>query len=121
MQATFNRLISSSKNSYLFPELTENKYGDRSNAIGKRFGHLKKKLGHGSGFVFHSIRKTFTTELERAGVAENIAADIVGHEKQTMTYGLYSGGASIEQKRDAVEKVSFNFTQSHKGFYEDKK
>ena len=112
LQATINRLISSSKNSYLFSELSENKYGDRSNAIGKRFGHLKKKLGHGTGFVFHSIRKTFTTELERAGVAENIAADIVGHEKHTMTYGLYSGGASIEQKRDAVEKVGFNFTQT---------
>ena len=112
LQTTINRLISTSTNSYLFSRLSANKYGDRSNAIGKRFGHLKTNLGHGSQFVFHSIRKTFTTELERAGIAENIAADIVGHEKQTMTYGLYSGGASIEQKREAVEKLSFNFMQS---------
>lgn len=112
LQTTINRLISTSTNSYLFDRLNANKYGDRSNAIGKRFGHLKTSLGHAGQFVFHSIRKTFTTELERAGIAENIAADIVGHEKQTMTYGLYSGGASIEQKRDAVEKLNFNFTQS---------
>jgi integrase len=112
LQTTINRLISTSTNSYLFSRLNANKYGDRSNAIGKRFGHLKSNLGHGGQFVFHSIRKTFTTELERASIAENIAADIVGHEKQTMTYGLYSGGASIEQKRDAVENLSFNFTQS---------
>jgi integrase len=109
---TIIALLDEATNSYLFSELTENKYGDRSNAIGKRFGHLKKNLGHSRQHVFHSIRKTFTTELERAGAAENVAADIVGHEKQTMTYGLYSGGASIEQKRDAVEKVIFNFTQS---------
>jgi integrase len=108
---TISRLIKNSTNSYVFSELTENKYGDRSNAIGKRFGHLKKNLGHSRQHVFHSIRKTFTTELERAGVAENVAADIVGHEKQTMTYGLYSGGASIEQKRKAVESIKFNFNR----------
>jgi len=109
---TITGLLDEATNSYLFSELTENKYGDRSNAIGKRFGHLKKNLGHSRQHVFHSIRKTFTTELERAGAAENVAADIVGHEKQTMTYGLYSGGASIKQKRDAVEKVNFKFAQS---------
>jgi integrase len=103
------RLMNSSENQYLFSDLTENKFGNRSNAIGKRFGRLKKELGYGKQLVFHSIRKTFTTELERAGVSENIAADIVGHEKKTMTYGLYSGGASLDQKRKAVSKVKFSF------------
>jgi len=107
---TISNLFHNSSNTYLFDKLTANKYGDRSNAIGKRFGRLKKELGHGNQHVFHSIRKTFTTELERAGISENIAADIVGHEKQTMTYGLYSGGTSIEQKRAAIRKVSFNFS-----------
>lgn len=104
------RLVEKSKNSYLFAELTKNKYGDRSNAIGKRFGRLKKKLGFGKLHVFHSIRKTFSTELEKSGVIENVSADIVGHDKQTMTYGVYSGGTSLEQMRDAVEKVKYLFT-----------
>ena len=93
----------------MFGNLTENKYGNRSNAIGKRFGRLKTELGHGKQQVFHSIRKTFTTELERAGIPENIAADIVGHEKQTMTYGLYSGGSSLEQKRNAIRQIKYSF------------
>ena len=31
------------------------------------------------------------------GVSENLAADIVGHKKPRITYGLYSGGSSLEQ------------------------
>lgn len=110
---TVKKLIEGTTNSYLFSELTENKYGDRSNAIGKRFGHMKKNQGFSKLFVFHSIRKTFTTELERAGVAENVAADIVGHEKHTQTFGVYSGGTSIEQKRKAIESINYNFKKSN--------
>ena len=36
-------LIESSTDDYLLSKLTKNKYGDRSNAIGKRFGRLKTK------------------------------------------------------------------------------
>ena len=42
------------------------------------------------------------TVFEQAGVPEGITADIVGHEKQTMTYGLYSGGTSVEQRKEAI-------------------
>jgi len=48
-----------------------------------------------------------TTKLERAGVMEGVAADIVGHEKQTMTYGLYSGGTSMAQKMDAISQITY--------------
>ena len=72
-------------------------------AVGKRFGRLKTSLGHGKLKVFHSIRKTATTIFEQAGVPEGITADIVGHEKATITYGLYSGGTSIEQRKEAME------------------
>ena len=57
--------------------------------------------------VFHSLRKTVTTKLEQAGVPEGVAADIVGHEKQTITYGLYSGGTSMAQKMEAIAKISY--------------
>jgi hypothetical protein len=107
IRKTIKDLVKQSPNEFLFGALTENKYGDRSNAIGKRFGRIKNNLGFGSQKVFHSIRKTFTTALEQSGVAENITADIVGHEKQTMTYGVYSGGSSLEQKRKAIQKVKF--------------
>lgn len=74
-------------------------------AVGKRFGRLKRSLGFGDDLVFHSIRKTFATICEQQGVNEGIAADILGHEKQTMTYGLYSGGSSVTQKKSVIDIV----------------
>jgi integrase len=102
-------LINDSKDGYLISGLTFNKYDDRSNAIGKRFGRLKNKCGYSRDFVFHSIRKTVTTELENTGTTENLAADILGHEKPRITYGLYSGGASLQNKKAAIEKITFDF------------
>lgn len=100
-------LCATSTDGYVLSGLTFNKYGDRSNAIGKRFGRLKTAMGFDSRYVFHSIRKTFTTELENAGIAENIAADIVGHDKQTMTYGVYSGGNRLPVLEEAISAVHF--------------
>lgn len=103
------QLMQDSTDDYLLSGLTKNKYNDRSNAIGKRFGRLKTKHDFSSRYVFHSIRKTFTTMLENAGVGENLAADIVGHEKPRITYGLYSGGASLEVMKEAIKKISYDF------------
>ena len=47
------------------------------------------------------------TLLENAGVLENVSADIVGHEKPRITYGLYSGGASLDVKRAALAKLRY--------------
>jgi integrase len=99
------------ESTYLFANLSKSKFDDRSNAIGKRFGRLKNKLGYEKRLVFHSIRKTFTTQLENALIPENITADIIGHHKPYMSYGVYSGGAILDVKRDAINKVSFNFHQ----------
>lgn len=103
------RLIKNSKDGFLLSGLpTGNQYGDRSNPIGKRFGRLKSgELGFSREFVFHSIRKTVTTMLEQAGVTENVTADIVGHDKPRITYGLYSGGSSLEQKKAALRKLKY--------------
>ena len=77
-----------------------------SNAVGKRFGRLKKRVLEDGSIrqkCFHSIRKFVVTTLEQGGVAEGIAADLVGHEKPNITYNVYSGGSSIEQLSRAVE------------------
>ena len=100
-------LIKNSNDGYLFSGLTFNKYRQRSNAIGKRFGHMKTALGFGKAHVFHCFRNTVATQLENAGVPEGVAADIIGHEKKTITYGLYSGGTSAKIKQDAVKKIEY--------------
>lgn len=96
-----------SKDGYLIPSTAAGKYGVRSDPLSKRFGRLKESMGFGPGHVFHSIRKTVATLLEQADVMEGIAADILGHEKKTLSYGLYSGGSSMEQKKKALAKVTY--------------
>ena len=55
---------------YLLPDLEIDRYGARSPALSKQFGKLKTKLDFDKRYVFHSIRKTVTTQLEQANVSE---------------------------------------------------
>ncbi len=95
------------KDGYLIKSTARNQHDSRSDPLGKRFGRLKTSMGYTKSHNFHSIRHTLATLLENAGVPENISSDIVGHEKKTMTYGLYSGGTSMKLKRQAIEKIKF--------------
>ena len=101
-------LKETSRDGYLLSNLTFNKYGDRSNAIGKRFGRLKTALGYNSAYVFHSFRKGVATQFEQNGIPENEAARLLGHEFNTMTYGLYSGGnIRFERLHEIMEGLSW--------------
>jgi hypothetical protein len=44
-------------------------------------------------------------------ISENVAADIVGHEKPRITYGLYSGGTTLDVMREALERISYEFPE----------
>lgn len=104
------QMISESSDGYLLSGQPRNKYGDRSNAIGKRFGRVKKSLGFADRVeTFHSIRGTVAQKLKNAKIEEFIAADILGHEYRTMTYGVYAGGVDLEVKREALDKVRYSF------------
>lgn len=98
-------LRDTSEDGYLLSGLTFNKYGDRSNAIGKRFGRLKVKCAYGPDYVFHSFRKGVATQLETANVQENVTARLLGHDLNTMSYGLYSGGVSFDVLYEAVAQL----------------
>jgi len=87
----------------LFPGLSVN-------TVTKQFAIMRGRAGIArQGVVFHSSRKWFVTQCERAGVPEHFTASIVGHQsarsENRMTYGIYSAGISDEQKREIVEKV----------------
>ncbi len=45
--------------------------------------------------------------LGNAAVPENVAADLLGHDKPRITYGLYSGGTSLAVKAKALEKLAY--------------
>lgn len=95
--------------------------GARSMAFSKRFGAYRKKLGihdktgsdggqagrerRRSRVNFHSFRRWFITVCERTGQPEHLVARIVGHKITTMSYGVYSGGADMDQLRPVVNAV----------------
>ncbi len=107
LQATLARLCEASVDGWVLPGLKATKYGHRSNAIGKRFTTLKRRLGFGPGNVFHSIRMTFVTLLENRAVPQEVIADLVGHERPGFTSRTYSGGATLETKRQALARLSY--------------
>ena len=103
--ASANRLIPISSRLQSLVDLQSLDMKDLGTAVGKRFGRLKRNVlpdGEDRSRCFHSIRKFVVTTLEQGGVAEGVAADLVGHEKPNITYNVYSGGSSVEQLSRAV-------------------
>jgi site-specific recombinase XerD len=90
---------------YLIYSDARNKYGERSQPIGKRFGKLKKELGFDGRFVFHSIRKTVAHLFETAECPPGIAKDIIGHAKTDMTFGVYSGETRMNHRARWLAKA----------------
>ncbi|KUJ77788.1 tyrosine-type recombinase/integrase [Ruegeria profundi] len=76
---------------------------------GKRFGRLKKRMGFDdSKWCFHSIRKTVVTQLQHSNIPEEITKYILGHENRAITFGLYSAGPSLDQKRKGISKLIYS-------------
>lgn len=48
-----------------------------------------------------------------AGCPEGVAADLFGHDKPTMSYGLYAGGRSTQTRRDRLERAALYATDHH--------
>lgn len=95
------------KDAFLISGLKANKYDDRSNAVGKRFGRLKKELGFDEKKVFHSIRKCVVTQLDRAGYRETSIANLVGHDNPNMTAGRYSAGIDAPIMKPMIESLKY--------------
>ena len=103
--------INSSKDTCLF-KATPDKEGKRANAIGKRFGRLKTKLDFKRNQVFHSIRHTVTTKLDRTGIPQPVIADIIGHEKQNITQDTYSDGITLEYRFEVINLLVYKLSKS---------
>jgi integrase len=101
------KLKETSADGYLIENLKRGGEDDKRNHyFVKNFGRKIRTLGiEDRGVVFHSFRKNFSTRLENAGITLNIAQQIVGHKKQSLTYGLYSQGVDMNLMVKAVGKV----------------
>ncbi|SFI62584.1 Phage integrase family protein [Pseudomonas guineae] len=100
-----DRLTEASKDGWLLSIKALNKYGKRSDSLSKKFGRLRTSLGFSSNYVFHSLRMTTITQLVQADVVGTLIAELVGHETGTVTFDVYSQGASSKQKLEAISKL----------------
>lgn len=110
LQDTLARLCRDSVDGHVMTGLVEDKNGSRTAALATRFSRLKRSMDFDGRFDFHSFRRTVITLLEQAQVHEGITADMVGHKKSTITYGLYSGGHTLATKAEALAKVEYPTT-----------
>jgi integrase len=75
-------------------------------AYRRSVGVEDRREGKRRGLVnFHSFRRWFITKAEQAGQPESTIAVVVGHKRQGMTFGVYSGGPLLEQARQCIEAV----------------
>ena len=103
-----NRLKATSPDGYLIPNLTPaGRSNKRSHNISKQFGRYKTKLGFTREYDFHSLRRTFATALENAGVPESTISQLMGHKKQSISLYLYSGGLEFTRLQQEIEKLTF--------------
>jgi integrase len=104
---------------YLFHELgpapTAGQLRGRGAPLTQKFERFRTKLGiedksskdqRRSRVNFHSFRRWFISQAEKAGQPPWTIASLVGHKRSGMTLGVYSDGPSMEQRRACVEAVS---------------
>lgn len=103
------RLREKSSDGYVIPRLLRGGAdGKRGHYVGKRFGHAMKRLGFtDKALTFHTLRNSFMQRCEEAGVPESTVKLLVGHARQSMTFGRYSPGVEFEGLRKAVAKVTY--------------
>lgn len=108
IKATLKRLIGKRRDGFLFEHAKADRFGKRGDKLGKQFTALKRAHGFGERHSFHSWRATVITMLERAGVPESTAQDIVGHERSTLTGSTYSGKSTFDMRQAAIEKLDYS-------------
>nr|WP_223229862.1 tyrosine-type recombinase/integrase [Pseudoalteromonas piscicida] len=107
IQPLIENLIETSSDGFLLPNEPVRANGERTDALGKRFGNLKAKLGFGAKHVFHSFRNTVITQLGNAGIQQYLINDIIGHEQTTMAFGVYAGDLSLAKRLEAVKTINY--------------
>ena len=100
---------------YLIEELRGSESGtrDRTAKASERFTDYRRSIGvdervegqRQSNVDFHSFRRWFVTAAERGGYAPWTVAAVVGHEREGITFGVYSSGPELKRLREVVESI----------------
>jgi integrase len=94
---------------FLFPNLTPGGPDHRRGwNVGRSFSSYRKRVGvKGRNEVFHALRNTCTERLEAAEVPESTVKLLVGHARQSLTYGHYSSGAGVDLRK-AMARLKYS-------------
>ena len=93
----------------LFPGLRPGGAGmKRSHNVAKRFPDYRRRRGiDRDRVVFHSFRKSFVHAILEARVPMNLAAQIVGHEREFTAIVYDPEGSPLSQLKEAIEAVRY--------------
>lgn len=93
----------------LWPKFTPEGPGAKPGGdAGKEFSRFKLGLGYADRRkVFHSFRKNVVGQLERARVPESEVAQIVGHEKKGITFGIYGARLPLPELAQIVALIDY--------------
>jgi integrase len=82
--------------------------GKRSHYVSKRFGYWLRSNGFtDETLTFHSFRRSFAQRCEHAKIAESTAKLLMGHARQSLTFGLYSPGPEFPVLLKELRKVTY--------------
>ena len=103
------RLVETARDAYLIPGLLSGGAdAKRGHLVSKQFGSTIRSLGFTDrALTFHTLRNSFMTRCEAAGVPESTTKLLVGHSRQSLTYGLYSPGVEFEKLAAAVASITY--------------
>lgn len=92
----------------LFPELRPTgAYKEYGEQLGKWFRTYRQARDlYSSHTDFHSFRHSFVHSLRDSGVAVDMIALLVGHEYGGITANVYGRQVSINQKKEAIERMA---------------
>ncbi|WP_448106961.1 site-specific integrase [Pseudomonas azerbaijanoccidentalis] len=89
----------------LFPEL-EAVRGKLGHAPSKWFGRYRAKRGvTDPRKTFHSFRHSFIDELRDAGVQDSLIKRMVGHEDNSVTFGIYGSRTPLKAMAEALRHI----------------
>lgn len=90
------------KQEWLFPELTQDKYGRRSSAFSKTWNRQLKRIlapvGGARGKVFHSFRHLWKHTARACGIVEEVHDALSGHAHQRQSEGRHYGKGSYPEE-----------------------
>jgi integrase len=110
IKAMVIKLKETSSDGYLISGLTRGgEDNKRNHNIGKRFGHLKDKLGYiGRSTVLHSFRHNLITAMHNEGVPRDTAKRITGHStNDSSTHDFYIDGVYDLVATESIQKASY--------------